>query len=726
MEWIYACLAALAAVQEPADPALKSVPSHFRLTAPIVDSDPESGLWARGANWKLNVSDRGATFYPMTREMTRHVPLELAAPEVRIGGRPISTDEPRTLSRSADALAADRGGFVERWNLSLDSVEQTFEFATLPSRGELVIDLPITSEWVYRGRDNGLLFHAPGLGDVRYGDVMTRDAAGRSVATASEFLGDRIRLRVPESFVVSARLPLVVDPVVEFLVLESSAALSVHDPKTSYDAASDRYLMVFATNLEYISGDSDLIGYLLDGDGALISTLALDLTTNRTYVPDVCNLWSTAYFVVAYTNISLVAVNSIRVRFVTTSGSIGPAFSVKSGDYCNNPRVAGSMHSGISMALVVYTEGNFFNRVNKLRHVATSNLGVIGTTHTLASGGVFNAHDVTASDGPEKRWAVVWTDATNSSSVIVNGRLIDVGTGVPVGNQLFFGSNGAAIQDVAIAGDGQTFVAMWTRLVSGTTQHEIFARKLKFLSGSLATDGPMVNFTALDAQSGVAIQMFPSLARDGGRYVFTANVSPAVATLGTFVTTAAGFQLLEQDQSVPSNGLNNYSRDITTKFQSGGPVGEAFACWSFLVPNINSNDLGAAIYQPALASGGVEVSQTGCGGVGVEPQISFAGQLSIAGGTGTINLTSQPFGSPQIWVGTPLVYQLCTACPFGVVASNIVPGNSLTIVNGTSPALLGTQIAIQGVVMNPLLGTKCTNLAGQTFQTSDTLIITLQ
>lgn len=697
---------------------------RFSLTAPLVDQDPESGLWAVGANWKLNVRSDGAAFYPRSRDMERHRPLEIGVPLVTFGGEPMRTDLGVERIEGGD-LVVDRGTYRERWNLALNSVEQTFEFDAAPTRAELVIDLPIATQWRYRGRDAGLLFSVDGMGDVRYGDVTTRDAAGRSVSTSSEFLGDRIRLHVPESFLENAAFPLVVDPVIEFLVLEAGSGIDVVDPSSTYDAASDRFLVVFSTRPEFGKGDADLLGIYLDGDGNSISSVALDLTTNDALTPAACHLAFTSYFPVAYKNISVLGVNSIRVRFLTTStSSVGPAFTVKSGDYCNTPKIAGSTRFGVSKTFVVYAEGNLLNQQNKLKYVTISNLGVFGASNTIDSGGSFRGHDVTVTDGPSERWVVVWADATNPTSVILNGRLFDSQTAQPIGNELFFGSNGGPIIEPVVAGDGQTFVCMWERHLNTAGDSVIFARKLKFQSGSLATDGPMIDFSALDDVSGSAIDSSPRLARDGGRYVYAGNVGVTNVTLGTFLTTPAGIQLLEQDQLAPSYGSNMYQGDLTSKFDSGGEVGAALVSWC---PR-NGSEVGleAALYSPLLGSGGVQVSPTGCGGIGLEPQISFNGQLSLAGGAATIELAAQPISSPQIWIGTPLSWQLCTSCPFGVAPTNVILGSTATLVNGSNPSLVGTSIAIQGVVNEPLLGTACVNFSGTRFQTSDTLIVTLQ
>lgn len=702
---------------------------RLTLTAPLVDQDPESGLWAVGANWKLNVRGDGAAFFPLTRDMERHQPLEIGAPLVTFGGEPVRTETGVERIDRSD-LVVDRGTYRERWNLALNSVEQTFEFDAAPQRGELVIDLPIATQWRYRGRDAGLLFSVERMGDVRYGDVTTRDAAGRSVSTASEFHGDRIRLRVPESFLAKAVFPLIVDPIIENLTIQAGSAYNVFDTESAYDATTDRYLVTFATNHENLSGDSDIIGCLLDGDGELLVLLPIEVTSQRAYTPSVCGVNFANKFGVAYQNIGLTGVNSIRVRFISAAtGLMDSNFTVQTGSYCRSPKLAGESHSGFPEVLLAYARGSSPSKSKELCVVSVSTSGTIGELTVIDAEGLLGHFALTASDGPFERWGLAWVDQLKDPQAsLLYAQMFDSVSGAPLGSPVYFGaaSSPDRFGSVAIAGDGQSFACLFQEL-TGTdvnTSHLLY-RELKYSAGNLVGSGSTFDFTAIDDQIGPAVKFEPRLALDGARYVYsgiTAGTSDVLA--GTISPVGAGFQFLEQDVVVHGGGFVEQA-DITTKFEFGGPIGESLL--TCRPRNLNQDrDLTGITYQPTVAAGGVTVSQTGCGGVGVEPQISFTGQLSIAGGTGTIDLTSQPFGSPQIWVGTPLAYQLCTACPFGVVASNIVPGNSLTIVHGTNPALLGTQIAIQGVVQAPLLGTKCTNLAGTTFQTSDTLVITLQ
>jgi hypothetical protein len=703
---------------------------RLTLTAPLVDQDPESGLWAVGASWKLNVRGDGAVFYPLARDMERHQPFEIGAPRVTFGGEPTRADAGEERIEGGD-LVVDRGTYRERWHLALNSVEQTFEFDAAPARGELVIDLPITTQWRYRGRDAGLLFAVEGVGDVRYGDVTTRDSAGWSVSTLSEFHGDRIRLRVPESFLANAAFPLVVDPIIENLTIQAGSAYNVFDSESAYDATTDRYLVAFATNSTNLIGDSDIIGCLLDGDGKLLVLLPLEVTVQRAYTPSVCGVNFANKFGVAYQNVGLTGVNSIRVRFLTAAtGLMDTQFTVQTASHCHSPKLAGSSHSGFPQALLAYARGSSSSKSKELCVGLVSTSGPIGELTVIDTEGLLGDFEVTASDGPFKRWGLIWVDELNNPPAdLLYARMFDSVSGAPFAapvSSFSVATSPDQFGKISIAGDGQNFACLFQRVTAlDSSTSRVLYRELKYSAGNLVGSGSTFDFTAIDDQIGPAIRFEPRLALDGARYVYSGDPSGLQGVIaGTISPVGAGFELLEQDIVVSDDG-NALQGDITTKFEFGGPVGEALLTCQPRGPNLDY-DLAGISYQPTLSPGGVTVSQTGCGGVGVEPQISFAGQLSIAGGAGTINLTSQPFGSPQIWVGTPLAHQLCTACPFGVVASNIVPGNSLTIVNGTSPALLGTQIAIQGVVMNPLLGTKCTNLAGQTFQTSDTLLITLQ
>ncbi len=696
------------------------------LKSPLVEADPESGLWARTGTWKLHATRDGFTFYPLVKGLGRHSPLSFHTPSMTLGGSALASDDDLAPVVDGGSFVQDHGSFVERWNLELDRVEQTFEIPSLAKRGEIVIDLPIDTAWTYRGHDGGLRFDVEGKGEAVYGDVTTRDARGREVKSSSEFLGDRIRLHVPEAFVRDATLPLVVDPVLQFITIESGATFNVFDAKTAYDATSDTYVVVFHDDDEY-NPDPDTIGFYLDGNGNVITSLPIDITTSTSRDPSVGDIASTGFFLIAYEfDGGVLSGNKIKVRFVAASnGAVGAAMTLASGNYCNNPHVAGIESPGFNYGLVVYAEGNLLNDATKLQARTISNLGVIGLGGTVADNGAYYFADVTATDAGAKRWIVAYADNSNSPAVTLNARVIDAVSGLGTGSSVLLGNATGKISDMSVAGDGINYVAMWNRYITTSNISDIQVRKMKFSNGALATDGVMTNFSLLDHPNVNSFDVEPHLARDGGRYVYCYSRESLDVTMGTFLTTSSGFQMLEHNLSTPTPSGHGYAADVTTAYESGGPVGKSLVTW--LVNDASNFDLAAAFYQSAVLPGGVQVSQTGCGGI-FEPKISFTGQLSLVGGTGTVNVTKVAnFGSPKILVGTPFSWGICAACTYGVAPTNVIVGSSATIVNGTSPALVGTQIAIQGVVENVLIGTSCTTLTGSTtFQTTDTLIVTLQ
>jgi len=116
-------------------------------------------LWARGENFKVSFDAHGASYIPVLGRLQPHnVPHALSPDLVTVGGEALDFERAATATRDGDRVVMNRGAFTEAYDLTPESLEQTFVFSTLPGAGDLVVHIPIASEFDARETGDGLEF----------------------------------------------------------------------------------------------------------------------------------------------------------------------------------------------------------------------------------------------------------------------------------------------------------------------------------------------------------------------------------------------------------------------------------------------------------------------------------------------------------------------------------------------------------------------------------------
>src|SRR5204862_6794740 len=138
---------------------------------------------------------------------------------VSVAGGELAFDTGAAAVRDGDRVTYERGLFTEAYDLTPSSIEQSFTFASVPARGEIVVRIATETELDGRETAGGLEL-ANELGSVRYGRATAVDAAGSSVSLSTALTPNGIEIRVPEEFVASARFPLTIDPVISSFVID--------------------------------------------------------------------------------------------------------------------------------------------------------------------------------------------------------------------------------------------------------------------------------------------------------------------------------------------------------------------------------------------------------------------------------------------------------------------------------------------------------------------------
>ncbi len=220
------------------------------LSIPRVDRDrvdfdvrEDGTIWVRGRTYKASFGRDGATYVPfLGSDAPRNYPVELDVTRVTIGGTDLAFDADAPARREGMSVAFDRGSFTERFLVTPDGVEQTFEFANLPCRGEIVVAVGVDSMLASRSDADGFRFENE-LGHVRYGNAFALDARGRRDALDARLAGNGIEIRVPATRVDAALLPLTIDPVITTYAVRDTP-IDEFAADTAYDATEGAYLTV--------------------------------------------------------------------------------------------------------------------------------------------------------------------------------------------------------------------------------------------------------------------------------------------------------------------------------------------------------------------------------------------------------------------------------------------------------------------------------------------------
>lgn len=233
--------------------------------APLPDHvvhDVESGgrRWAAASTYKAACDADGFTYVPFFGSSApRSFPVAFRLRRVTVGGTALQLDA-AAVRRVGDRLTLDRGAVQEHYDLTATQVEQTIVVAT-DRPGDVVVEFAVDGELLEDPSTPGLQF-ANEYGRVDYGEAWLVQPTG-NVAIESQWCGDGIRLRVPAERRGDG--PVVIDPILsthQFLLVST---VQVAQPDIAYDAATDRYMIVWET--EFSATDHDIWSELRNGDG---------------------------------------------------------------------------------------------------------------------------------------------------------------------------------------------------------------------------------------------------------------------------------------------------------------------------------------------------------------------------------------------------------------------------------------------------------------------------
>lgn len=287
----------------------------------LFDLPRGTDIWAIGHDWKAGFDGRGVTYIPFFgSEAPQNFPLRLELAEVRVGDERLALPA-GTPREQAGTVTTDRGALVETVATTTDVVEQSFVFHELPTRGAIHVDLAVQTSLQATVVEGGLCF-ANEFGAVHYTKAVAVDANGARQSLPITWDGDSVHMTIPAEFVANAKLPLVLDPLLDTNPgIRPGETLAQRYPDTATLQSPDRSLVVYQRT--WSSTDQDCFAEALDANLDRVNqfTLVLDSTAENWLSPEVASSqFAGNYLVVAQS--SLGGITFIVSRLVNGNGTV--------------------------------------------------------------------------------------------------------------------------------------------------------------------------------------------------------------------------------------------------------------------------------------------------------------------------------------------------------------------------------------------------------------------
>lgn len=245
-------------------------------------------VWVRGRSFKAAGTESGFTYIPfLGADAPQNYPVHFRLAGATVGGDELVLNESASVQVANDRYTLDRGLVDVRYDVALESVEQSFLIKRRGLTGEIVLDLDVTTELQGAPDGAGFRFSGPS-GGVSYGAAIAFDEAGRTTEVPASLEGNHLRLTVPAAFVASARGMVTVDPIVTSFDVSNNNSVNYYRPDVTYDVSANQFVYFFED--AFSLSDIDLIGVVTDSFGAFESAGFAFLTPFNCSNPEAANL----------------------------------------------------------------------------------------------------------------------------------------------------------------------------------------------------------------------------------------------------------------------------------------------------------------------------------------------------------------------------------------------------------------------------------------------------
>jgi hypothetical protein len=699
------------------------------------DEPGDGSVWAAGGNYKV-AFDAGAWRFHGQPDAaaTSLQPITFRLAGATVGGAALDLGEARR-SYVGRHVEYDRGSVVETIDVAGRSVEQAFVFAKLPQRGELLLDVAVTTALAGESGADGVVFSGP-FDRVHYTSAVAIDANGARVAAPTTFADGRIHIRVPAEFVASAVLPLRIDPQVSSVVVTTSTN-DVGDPDVAWNESSGNW---FVTWMRYFGG-SDWDCYAqrlsLGASMALVGpVITIDFTGTAWQRPKIANL--AAYdrlMVVCQTNDQTNPV-MIQGRILDNAGGLltGQFVVQSSGVDEVHPDIGGDVGGAPTYFTIVW-EHNFSTTDHDIYARQVTFDGTLrGTSPIFVQTNTSNQSwpSISKSDGAapyaSQRYTIIYEQTFSATDEDIYGSMLTWdGVFVPVGGQNTFLIDFSGFSDTFPQASSPTLetpaglrsiLCVYERNTNGGDIQATCINQAGNFQASANINVLENNPTRLAWP-----QFRPSVDSDGFRFVVgyheVFNNNPTINDLDTRITTVtrSGFSLLAGEAGVTLgfSGNREFNIQVASRYSGSGVYGAA-------INTVNDRDgisgggfaIDAYAYH-ATPTGSFDFRVTGCGTLSI-----FASGNPVPGDTINFSQSFQPFLSGFVLgsaVNTPI--GICPGCTLGVDGFLSI-GSTYSFTVPFNVSVVGAGFSAQGFVFQPT-GAPCIDQ----IQLSDTIDVTI-
>jgi len=417
-------------------------------------------LWGVGDGYRVRFDEAGFEFTPALGDTAvRACPLTFRLESIGRGpdARTMNPASSRTPTFSDLRVEYDRGLAIERYDVGIDGMEQSFVFHQRPpGKGDLVVRGRLATDMVVTAHGDGLRLEQPGLGGFHIGGVVAFDSKGQRARGHVRLVDGVLELSLAAAFVDAAVLPLTLDPFFGNVFRLSSTALEFR-PRVSFDLSTDSYLVVWQAS-------NSVHAHRVSRAGALIGSRLLIEAVGRH--PEVANVNDRDAFVIVYERNG-----DILGRIVSASGVVpGETTIAGTADTEETPTVGGSRTDaflGPGLALCTW-----LRRGSGTRAIEAASLTidptrrptmVVGARQTVESSGSFHppvAPRVSKSDGSVGRYAVTYQSETSN---FINVAVLDWTGRRITPTQIVGPQSGRVGRLPDVDGDGTNWVVAWNQ-----------------------------------------------------------------------------------------------------------------------------------------------------------------------------------------------------------------------------------------------------------------------
>lgn len=696
-------LAALLAGQTPPAPPTPSVGE-----LPLLCSDEADQVVAVGRDYKAVFAADGVTVVPRTGALAPSLPLQLRPLAVTLAGRALPL--PTTgFTRDGERCERHSAAFTERYDLAVDSLEQSFVFAALPQRGELVVDVGVaTALSAVPQADGRSLRFVHEHATLTFDRAVAFDARGARRELAIAWHGDGYRLVVPADFVATAQLPLVVDPVITTTVLSGNRLRDNTD--LVWVPTTQRFVAVF--DEQFASNDLDVYACTMDADGALLGVLAIDTTTSMSRNPAVAYERDLDRLLIVYEHGPL---PTIRGRFLLNLGiaTLNASFEIagpSTGETTTvDPDVAGNQTGGAIFPRFLVAWTSQPGSSSRVRSRLVGDLGAMTNPVQLGSTKM-SAPSITPSRDNQLYWFVVLQYEYSTVDNDLYGALASAITATASGSfSIDTGTQNTRFPEVSaplVLGNSTYYLCAAHEQV-GTTWD--IALDLVDANGAVLAEVNLTQLETTDPVIRAATQLYPRIAYDGTTlavsYMEAGPAGNGVDGYAAFLrATPSSLSLVDGRVPLGTSSANERSFALAG---TGSPR-RFLGAFCRTAQGGNTTD----IVLPRLAAAIPEVRATGCLGLA-----ATADGQTLPGETLTFAL--QPGAIGGFFAGLPSVATPLPdcSCQVGLLPQVLVPAPFVLSIPA-SPTMVGVQIAVQGFD----LGGSCLGA----FRLSDTFDVTVR